>query len=80
MVPLPEDWRETTNSAFKDLQDFYIISAEELNNKEQYISIKANEAQNSRLQTCISDLKLIEKETLAAQKAQDKKSKSSATR
>ena len=71
-LALPEDWRETTNSAFKDLQDFYIISAEELNNKEQYISIKANEAQNSRLQTCISDLKLIEKETLAAQKAQDK--------
>ncbi|PJE54936.1 AAA family ATPase [Marinomonas sp. BSi20584] len=71
-LALPEDWRETTNSAFKDLQDFYIITAEDLKNKEQYISIKANEAQNSRLQTCISDLKLIEKEILAAQKAQGK--------
>lgn len=71
-LALPEDWRETTNSAFKDLQDFYIITVEDLKGKEQYISIKANEAQNSRLQTCISDLGLIEKETLAAQKAQGK--------
>jgi len=71
-LALPEDWRETTKSAFKDLQDFYIITAEDLRDKEQYISIKANEAQNARLQTCISDLKLIKKETLAAQKAQDK--------
>lgn len=29
-LALPEDWRETTNSAFKDLQDFYIITAEDL--------------------------------------------------
>jgi DNA repair protein SbcC/Rad50 len=71
-LALPEDWRETTNSTFKDLQDFYIITAEDLRDKKQYISIKANEAQNGRLQTCISDLKLIEKETQAAQKAQDK--------
>lgn len=71
-LALPEDWRETTNSAFKDLQDFYIVTAEDLKDKEQYISIKANEAQNSRLQTCITDLKLIEKETLAARNAQDK--------
>lgn len=71
-LALPEDWQETTNSAFKDLQDFYIITAEDLKDKELYISIKANEAQNARLQTCISDLKLIEKETLAAQKAQIK--------
>ncbi|WP_398312822.1 AAA family ATPase [Zoogloea sp.] len=71
-LALPEDWRETTNSAFKDLQDFYIVTAEDLKDKEQYISIKANEAQNSRLQTCISDLKLIERETLAAQKTQAK--------
>lgn len=71
-LALPEDWRETIGRAFKDLRDFYIVTAEDLKEKEQYISIKANEAQNSRLQTCIADLKLIEKETLAAQKAQDK--------
>ena len=71
-LALPEDWKETTSSAFKDLEDFYIITAEGLRDKVQYISIKANEAQNARLQTCISDLKLIEKETLAAQKAQNK--------
>lgn len=71
-LALPEDWRKTTNSAFKDLQDFYIVTAEDLKDKEQYTSIKANEAQNSKLQTCISDLKLIETENLAAQKAQGK--------
>lgn len=71
-LALPEDWRETTKSAFKELQDFYIITADDLRDKELYISIKANEAQNARLQTCISDLKLIEKETLAAQTAQGK--------
>ncbi|MGP0916033.1 hypothetical protein ACJ8PD_23345 [Serratia sp. CY70267] len=71
-LALPEDWRETTNSIFKDLQDFYIVTVEDLKDKEQYISIKANEAQSYRLQTCINELKLIEKETLAAQKAQGK--------
>ncbi|MHA0982544.1 AAA family ATPase [Kosakonia cowanii] len=71
-LALPEDWREITNSAFKDLQDFYIVTAEDLKDKEQYISLKANEAQNFRLQTCMNDLKLIENETLAAQKAQGK--------
>ncbi|EKT0593759.1 AAA family ATPase [Morganella morganii] len=71
-LALPEDWRETINSAFKDLQDFYILAVEDLKDKERYISIKANEAQSSRLQTCINDLKLIEKETLAAKKAQGK--------
>lgn len=71
-LALPEDWRETISSAFKNQEDFYIITTEDLRNKEQFISIKANEAQNARLQTCISDLELIEKETLAAKKAQDK--------
>lgn len=71
-LALPEDWRETINCGFKGLDDFYIITAEDLKGKEKYISIKANEAQNSRLQTCITNLKVIEKETKAAQKAQDK--------
>ncbi|MFK3706168.1 AAA family ATPase [Klebsiella sp. NPDC088457] len=71
-LALPEDWREIINRAFKDLQDFYIVTVEDLKDKEKYISIKASEAQNSRLQTCITELKVIEKETKAAQKAQDK--------
>lgn len=71
-LSLPEDWRETTNSVFKDLQDFYIITAEDLKGKEQYISTKAHEAQNSRLQECISNLEFIKKETQAAKKAQGK--------
>jgi len=71
-LALPDDWRETVNGAFKDFQDFYIVTSEDLKSKERYISIKANEAQNSRLQTCIAELNTIEKETQAAQKAQYK--------
>ncbi|WP_053160603.1 AAA family ATPase [Pseudomonas sp. P1.8] len=71
-LPLPDDWRETVNSAFKDLQDFYIVTAEDLSNKNKYISLKANEAQNARLQTCLTDISTIEKENEAARKAQNK--------
>ncbi|WP_187229760.1 AAA family ATPase [Escherichia marmotae] len=71
-LALPDDWRETINTSFKELQDFYIVTAEDFKSKEQYISIKANEAQNSRLQTCLVELKTIEKENEAAKKARDK--------
>lgn len=69
---LPDDWRETISSTFKDLQDFYIITDENLKSKNQYISIKANEAQNSRLQTCMADLKTMGRENEAANKAKGK--------
>ncbi|WP_234778957.1 hypothetical protein, partial [Pseudomonas amygdali] len=71
-LALPDDWRETIDTAFKDLQDFYIITAEDFKSKDQYISIKANEAQNSRLQACLIELKTIEKDSEAAKKAKDK--------
>ena len=71
-LPLPEEWRETINCAFKDMQDFYIVTADDLKDKERYISIKASEAQNARLQACITELERIENETRAAKKAQDK--------
>ncbi|MBF8660688.1 AAA family ATPase [Pseudomonas putida] len=71
-LPLPDDWRETINSAFKAFEDFYIITPEDLINKEKYISLKANEAQNARLQACLTDIKTFEKENEAAKKAQDK--------
>lgn len=78
-LAVPEDWLQTINSAFKDLQDFYIVTAEDVKDKKQYISIKANEAQNTKLQACISALNLIERENLAAQKAQGKMDKLRAT-
>ncbi|MDU8459284.1 MULTISPECIES: AAA family ATPase [Pseudomonas syringae group] len=71
-LPLPDDWRETINSTFKAFDDFYIITSEHLNSKEKYISLKANESQNARLQTCLTDLKSFEKENEAAGKAKDK--------
>jgi len=71
-LAMPDDWRETIETAFKDLQDFYIVTAEDFKSKDQYISIKANEAQNSRLQACLVDLSIIEKDSEAAKKAKDK--------
>lgn len=71
-LPLPDDWRETINSTFKAFEDFYIVTFEDLTSKEKYISLKANESQNARLQTCLTDLKIYEKENEAARKAQDK--------
>ncbi|MFG0820645.1 AAA family ATPase [Pseudomonas sp. GLN_3] len=71
-LPLPEDWRETLTATFKDIQDFYIFNPEDLDNKKKYISLKANEAQNARLQTCLTELRSLEKENEAAKKAQDK--------
>lgn len=69
---LPDDWRETINTAFKELQDFYIIDPQDFKNKDQYISIKANEAQSTRLQKCLEELRKIERENEAASKAKDK--------
>ncbi|MFC7419306.1 hypothetical protein ACFQNF_05385 [Iodobacter arcticus] len=40
--PLPEDWRQTILQTFKTIEDFYIVEPQDLLNKMQYISIKAN--------------------------------------
>lgn len=68
----PEDWRQTINAAFKDVQDFYILDPQDLKNKERYIKIKANEAQSFRLKKCLEDLQKIQSENDAAGKAKDK--------
>lgn len=69
---LPDDWKAVINTAFKELQDFYIIDLQDLKNKNQYIAIKANEAQSARLQKCLEDLRKIERENEAALRAKDK--------
>ncbi|MGL6475343.1 AAA family ATPase [Aeromonas hydrophila] len=74
LVP-PEDWRQTINAVFKDVQDFYILDPQELKNKELYIKVKANEAQSIRLQKCLEDLQKIQRENDAAGKAKDKVNK-----
>ena len=71
LVP-PEDWRQTINAAFKDLQDFYTLDPQDLKNKEHYIKVKANEAQSVRLQKCLEELQKIQRENDAAGKAKDK--------
>lgn len=69
---LPDDWKETIYTAFKELQDFYIIDPQDIKNKNQYISIRANEAQSTRLQKCLEELRKIERENEAAAKAKNK--------
>lgn len=71
----PEDWRQTINAVFKDLQDFYILDPQDLKNKERYIKTKANEAQNIRLQKCLEELQKIQRENDAASKAKVKVTK-----
>ena len=74
LVP-PEDWRQTIDAVFKDLKDFYIFDTQDLKNKELYITIKANEAQSSRLQKCVENLQKFQRENEAANKAKDKVNK-----
>ena len=74
-VVLPEDWRQTIDAVFKDLQDFYIFDPQELKNKELYIKIKANEAQSTSLQKSIKELRKIRRDNDAANKAKEKVNK-----
>ncbi|WP_226488158.1 AAA family ATPase [Pseudomonas sp. B20] len=71
-VVLPDDWQQTIEAVFKDLQDFYIFDAQDLAKKELYITIKANEAQSSRLQKCLEELQKMQRETEAATRAKGK--------
>ena len=70
--PLPEDWRKVITSAFKELQDFYIVELQALKDKELYIAAKANEAQSSRLKQCLDEIQVIQRENEAAKTAKDK--------
>jgi len=78
LVP-PEDWRQTINLVFKDVQDFYILDPQDMKNKERYIKAKANEAQSIRLQKCLEELQNIQRENDAAGKARDKVNKLNTT-
>lgn len=76
---LPQDWKKDIQAAFKELQDFYIVESQTLQDKELYIAAKANEAQNNRLKQCVDELQVIERETKAAQIAKEKVNKLKAT-
>lgn len=72
---LPEDWSQIISSAFKDIQDFYLIEQQDLVNKNLYISIKANEARSNTLLKSIESLEKIQRENIAATKAKEKVTK-----
>ena len=71
-VTLPDNWQPIIGEVFKDYHDFYIFDSQDLKDKELYIKIKANEAQNIRLQQCLDDLQKIQRENVAANKAKEK--------
>lgn len=71
-VELPEDWQQTINSVFKEVQDFYILDPQVLIDKERYFKVKNNEAQSIRLKKCQEELQKIQRENEAAGKAKDK--------
>ncbi|WP_214511300.1 AAA family ATPase [Pseudomonas brassicacearum] len=69
---LPEDWRQTIDTTFKAIEDFYILEQQDLATKIQYISIKANEARNTKLQKSLESLQKIQRENEAATLASQK--------
>lgn len=69
---LPQDWRQTISSVFKELEDFYIADLELLKNKELYIETKADEAKNKSLKQCLDKIELIQRKIKAASLARSK--------
>ncbi|PJL10874.1 recombinase RecF [Stenotrophomonas maltophilia] len=69
---LPQNWRAIVTSAFKELEDFYIVEPQALADKELYIAAKANEAQSSRLKQCLDELHALQQEAKAATNAKAK--------
>jgi exonuclease SbcC len=69
---IPDQWRSTISTAFKDETDFYMLERETLDTKLKYISIKANEAKNSTLTGIIQRLDTIRKENTAISKIKDR--------
>ncbi|MBX3762455.1 hypothetical protein [Burkholderia cepacia] len=69
---LPEDWQRILTGSFGDVQDFYLVEQQALADKRRYVSIKANEARNARLQKSLESLKQIQSENSAAARASEK--------
>lgn len=72
---LPEDWKQIIDSAFKSIEDFYIVDPQDFVSKVLYISLKANEARSVKLQKSIESLQAIQRENDAAAKAGEKLNK-----
>lgn len=71
-VALPEDWRQAIQANFQTIEDFYILEQKDLENKIQYILIKANEARSTKLQKSLESLNKIQREKQAANIASKK--------
>lgn len=69
---LPEDWKQSIQQNFNAIEDFYILEQQDLTNKIQYISTKANEARNVTLKKSMESLQKLQREKEAAQKASQK--------
>lgn len=72
---IPEDWRQIIDASFKELQDFYMLEAQDLTDKNLYIKLKASEAQNDRLQQCQNELQTIRRENDAYAKVKERVNK-----
>ena len=68
---LPDDWKQIVNSVFKVIENFYLIEQEDLTDKILYITIKANEARNNKLQKSLESLHKIQRENDAAKRASE---------
>jgi exonuclease SbcC len=69
---LPDDWKQVISVTFKSIEDFYIVEQEDLTDKISYITSKANEARNIKLQNSLASLQTIQRENEAANRSRDK--------
>lgn len=69
---LPDDWKQVISVAFKSIEDFYNIEQKDLTDKISYITSKANEARNIKLQNSLASLQTIQRENEAANRSRDK--------
>lgn len=69
---LPQYWKSTLTSTFKNLDDFYIAEPTDIETKINYINFKASESKNTALSDAIKSLRKIEKENIAATNAKEK--------
>lgn len=69
---LPQYWKLTLTSTFKNTDDFYIIESSDIEAKIKYIDLKARESRSTALTNAIISLQKIEKENTATTNTKEK--------
>lgn len=71
-ITLPEGWRTLIDSVFVDVEDFFKLESQVFMDKMNFVRMKAQEVQNSRLQKYQNELEVFRNQNKAAQASKDK--------